>query len=52
MLISLLLLRSGFLGAFRVRWKGTGEEREEVGRGCTTPGQEALQNQKRRFCFL
>jgi len=51
-LISLSLLRSGFLCAVRVGWRVAGEEREEVGRGCTTPSQRALQNHKRRFCFL
>jgi len=51
-LISLFLLRSGFWGAVRVGWRGAGEEREEVGRGCTTPSQRALQNHKRRFFFL
>jgi len=50
-LISLSLIRSGFLGAVRVGWRGAGEEGEEVGRGCTTPTQRALQNLKRRFCF-
>jgi len=50
--ISLSLHRSGFLGAVRVGWRGAGEERAEVGRGCTTPSQRALQNHKRLFCFL
>ena len=34
-LISLSWLRSGFLGAVRIGWRGSAEEREEVGRGCT-----------------
>jgi len=51
-LISLSLLRSGFLGVVLVGWRGAGGEREEVGRGCTTPSQRVLQNHKRRFCFL
>jgi len=31
---------------------GEGRARGGLGRGCNTPGQEVLENHKRRFCFL